>query len=213
MSSLGAGRGVRKVSEKVTEQGRTLIITETDFDKLNWGLIPDGTLHVDPVTGAMGVKIFGESSWTPVAVGAGGVIEIAKDAVVKYEIYTITNEDNGDGTFSYTNTQGHIRNGYLDPVDGWMIFDLEEGSFVRNKNKVELIIDDVLHRSVASGGVREIDEERFATIPVKKDSEITVKYIQNFDAGSIFPRFYISETEPPVKEYGDLWMDLSEVID
>ncbi len=62
MESLGTNRGVRKVSEKITEQGRTLIITETNNDKLNWGLIPDGTLHVDPVTGAMSVKLFGESN-------------------------------------------------------------------------------------------------------------------------------------------------------
>jgi len=35
MESLGTNRGVRKVSEKITEQGRTLIITETNNDKLN----------------------------------------------------------------------------------------------------------------------------------------------------------------------------------
>ena len=213
MSSLGTSRGVRKVSEKVTEQGRTLIITETDSSKLNWGLIPDGTLHVDPVTGAMQVKIFGESSWVPVNIGGSGVLEIAKDAVTKYEIFTILSADNGNGTFSYTNTKKEIRNGYIDPVDGWMIFDLEEGSYVLNKNKIEIIVDDVMHRSVASGGVREIDEERFAMVPMKEGSEATVKYVQNFDAGSLYPRLFISETEPAVKEYGDLWMDLSEVIE
>lgn len=213
MNSLGTGRGVRKVSERVTEQGRTLIITESDVGKLNWGLIPDGTLHVNPVTGALSVKIEGESSWVPVSVGGGGVIEVAKDAVLKYEIFTITNENNGDGTFSYTNTKGELRNGYIDPADNWMVFDLEESSYVLNRNKLEVIVDDVLHRSVVSGGIREIDETRFAMLPVKKDSEVTVKIVQNFDAGSLYPRLFISDKEPAAKEYGDLWMDLSEVIE
>ncbi|MGG2085313.1 hypothetical protein [Lysinibacillus pakistanensis] len=213
MNSLGTNRGVRKVSEKITEQGRTLIITETDSNKLNWGLIPDGTLHVDPVTGGIQVKLLGESSWVPVGLGSGGVLEIAKDAVLKYEVFTITTADNLDGTFSYTNTKGEDRSGYIDAVDGWMVFDLEEGSYVLNKNKLEIIVDDVMHRSVISGGVREIDEERFAMVPVKVGSEVTVKYIQNFDAGSLYPRLFISDTEPPTKEYGDLWMDLSEIIE
>lgn len=213
MDSLGTNRGVRKVSERVTEQGRTLIITETDNSKLNWGAIPDGTLHVDPVTGALQVKIFGESTWVPVGLGNGGALEIAKDAILKYEIFTITSANNQDGTFSYTNTKGEDRSGYIDPADGWMVFDLDEGSYVLNRNKLEIIVDDVMHRSVVSGGVREIDEERFAMIPVKAGSEITVKYIQNFDAGSLYPRLFISATEPIAKEYGDMWMDLSEVIE
>ncbi|MBD8524026.1 hypothetical protein [Lysinibacillus fusiformis] len=212
MESLGTNRGVRKVSEKITEQGRTLIITETNNDKLNWGLIPDGTLHVDPVTGAMSVKLFGESTWVPVMIGGSGALEIAKDAILKYEVFTITNADNQDGTFSYSNTKGEERTGYIDPADGWMVFDLEEGTYVLNRNKLEIIVDDVMHRSVVSGGIREIDEERFAMVPVKTGSEVTVKFIQNFDAGSLYPRLFISETEPIAKEYGDLWMDLSEVI-
>jgi hypothetical protein len=209
MNSLGVNRGVKKLSEKVTAPGRTLIITEVDRNKLEWADIPDGTLHVNPVTGALSVKVKGEATWVPVAVGGGGVIEISRDAIIKYEVYTITSPNNGDGTFSYKNAKNQQRSGYIDPADGWMIFDLEDGDYVTNRNKLDVIFDDDIINAQASGGVKEIDERRFKSRPVPAGTKLTVRYFQNFTASSLYPRMYVLDFEPPAKELGDLWMDTS----
>lgn len=205
-------RGVRKVSESIMQNGRTIIITETNNDNLNWGRIPDGTLKVDPVTGQLYVKVEGESDWIPAGLNNDGSIQIVKDAKIGYEVYTVKHADNGDGTFTYVTEDGEDRVAPL-TVDGWQTFELEKGSYVLKRNKLEVLLDDTLHRSVASGGLREIDEERFALEAVEDGTEITLKYIQNFSAASPYPRFSISEFEPLEKEFGDLWLDLSDNIE
>lgn len=60
-------RGVKKVNEKIVEEGRALIIT----DRLvaDWEDIPYGSLHIDPVTGVFYVKLIGHSDWVKVEFG------------------------------------------------------------------------------------------------------------------------------------------------
>lgn len=203
-------RGVRKVSEAIVMDGRSLIVTEPDDSKLNWGMIPDGTLKIDPETGEMSIKIAGESSWLPAGLKNDGTITIAKDAKIVYEVFTIKRSDNGDGTFTYTNGEGNDRTKPL-TVEGFQTFELEKGTYVKSRNKIEVIIDDTLHRSAASGGLIEIDEERIAlTGKEEEGTEVTVKYVQKFNVGTPYPRFYMGDTEPERKEYGDFWLDTSD---
>ena len=45
-------RGIRVIGEKQLQKNRALIITNKDKDELLkiWNELPNGTLHVDPVT-------------------------------------------------------------------------------------------------------------------------------------------------------------------
>jgi hypothetical protein len=62
--------GVRKVSELIMKPGRTIIVTETDAANYKWVDIPDGTIRVNPETGAASVKLLGQSDWVPLVVQA-----------------------------------------------------------------------------------------------------------------------------------------------
>ena len=54
---MKSARGVRKINEAITENGRTLIITEEDASLLDWNEIPDGTLKINPYNGFMSIKL------------------------------------------------------------------------------------------------------------------------------------------------------------
>lgn len=56
--------GVKKVSEKIFQIGRSLLITEMDDSKINFDEIPDGTLRVNPETGELQIKLANTSSWS-----------------------------------------------------------------------------------------------------------------------------------------------------
>ena len=46
--------------------------------------------------------------------------------------------------------------------DGYQVFELTQGNYDLEKNRVEIIVNDTLRRSVVSGGVEEIDETHVA---------------------------------------------------
>ena len=77
--ATAAPRGIRKVSELITQKGRTLIFTEDEAESLLWSDIPDGSLKINPITGLMSVKLEGESGWVPAGIKNDGTISIAKD--------------------------------------------------------------------------------------------------------------------------------------
>ena len=56
-------RGVKYISELVMKAGRTIIVTETNDANLVWADIPNGTLRINPTTGAMSQKIEGFETW------------------------------------------------------------------------------------------------------------------------------------------------------
>ena len=61
-------RGIRKLSELNIQDGRTVIFTEEDAEKLNWSDIPVGSLKVHKETGMISVKLEGESYWVPAGI-------------------------------------------------------------------------------------------------------------------------------------------------
>ena len=154
-------RGVRKVNEGITQEGRTLIINEKDDSKLDWASIPDGTLKVDPDTGQTWVKVRGQSGWIPTNIKNDGTVSIAKDNIIIEETFTIKSLKDAEGNFVYVNSDGHERHM---PVleNGAYVFELERGSYLTGRNLIEVYIDDLLHRTATSGGLQELSEKRFA---------------------------------------------------
>jgi hypothetical protein len=212
MPMPSAPRGVRKASELITQQGRSVIITEEDDSKLDWSQIPDGTIKVNPTTGLMSVKLKGQSAWVPAGIKNDGTLCIAKDSMIKYELFTIKTTSNGDGTFTYINKSGEQR---TQPItqEGYFVFELEEGSYMKRRNHLDITIDDVLHRNVQTGGVVEIDEHLFAIVEkLEEGMEITAKYIQVLRIGNPYPRMFIDEKQPSKSEIGDFWLDLDGAI-
>lgn len=57
--SIQRPRGIRKVSELITQPGRALIITEENAAKYEWDKIPFGTIKVNEQTGIMSMKLKG----------------------------------------------------------------------------------------------------------------------------------------------------------
>lgn len=100
------------------------------------------------------------------------------DTIIKYDVFTIVSADNGDGTFTYSNIHGDIIVGEL-TEEGHQVFVLENGVYITNENRIEAIVSDTLHRSVASGGLKELAENRIAlTMPEGGGAEITFKYYE-----------------------------------
>lgn len=56
-------RGVRKVNEKIVEDGRALIVTDGDKTGPVWHDIPYGSLHIDPETGKFYIKQNNKNYW------------------------------------------------------------------------------------------------------------------------------------------------------
>jgi len=99
------------------------------------------------------------------------------DTLILYDVYTIINPDLGNGTFSYLDKNGATQIGTI-TVEGYQVFALQNGTYQLNNNMIEATIDDTLQRSVASGGLQEIDITHVAlTVPIAS-GEVTIKYYQ-----------------------------------
>ena len=150
--------GVRQVNENVLQKGRALVITDEDFGNYEWNDLPNGTLHVDTETGIISIKLKGESTWAPTGIKNDGTLVISRDTQFNDEIFTVTSIDNGDGTFTYENKKGEQR---YKPVDkDGFVFELETGTYLMQRNHIEVTIDGVLTRTVMNGGVEEISERK-----------------------------------------------------
>lgn len=210
---MRVGRGVRKINEAITQEGRTLIITEEDTSKLKWDAIPDGSLHINPNDGTMSVKCKGNSDWIPAGIKNDGTISIAKDTILHEETFIIKeikrNEKNQATELIYEDMAKHLRHTQYDTEYGY-VFELEDGHYPVGRNCLEVTIDDVLRRTPQSGGVKEIDETHFAmNEELEVDQEITAHYYGVVRVGNPYPRFFESDTKPPEAEVGDFWIDYS----
>lgn len=101
------------------------------------------------------------------------------NTVIKREVYTIVNSNNGDGTFTYKDSDNNEYTGELGE-SGEQIFALQKGKYALGEERVEATVNDTLQRSVTSGGLEEIDSTRIAlTMPEGDGAEITIKYYED----------------------------------
>jgi len=201
-------RGVRQVNENLVQKGRAFIITDEDFNNFNWNDLPDGTLHVDPNNGNISVKLKGETTWSPTGLKDDGTLVISRDTQFTVEVFTVTDIDIENETFTYTNTDGEKRHKPVLNNGEYFVFELEKGTYLQGRNHLEVTLDDVLVRTVMSGGIEEISEIRFAVAEkLEIGHEVTVRYVKWAKIGNPYPRFFLSKTEPETAEVGDFWLD------
>jgi len=96
MANNRVARGVRKVNETITQDGRALVLTEEQADKLNWSDIPIGSIRINTApksNGTWSVKIEGESDWIPGNVKNDGTVNVVKDSRIVTEVFTIKQLD------------------------------------------------------------------------------------------------------------------------
>jgi len=100
------------------------------------------------------------------------------DTLIVYEVFSIVNSNNGNGTFTYKDKNNNNIIGTLN-VSGYQIFTLLEGDYMINQNRINMTINDTLQRSTASGGLLEIDATHVAlTSPEGAGAEITIQYFE-----------------------------------
>lgn len=127
------------------------------------------------------------------------------DTLIREEVFTIIEANNGDGTFTYNNGNTNVI-GQLG-VSGEQIFELTTGVYLPGANRVEVIINDTLRRSVTSGGLQEIDETHVAlTSPEGIGAEVTVRYYERLGAAAEY-NIRLSPTQPPQLDGKTMWFE------
>ena len=131
------------------------------------------------------------------------------DTLIKEEVFTIINSNNGDGTFTYQRANGEEVIGELTD-EGYQIFTLTDGVYEVGENRLEIIVNDTIRRSAASGGILEIDERTVAlTAPEGAGAEITVRYYERIGLSPSYNIHY-GETQPPETNTLIMWFKVIE---
>lgn len=100
------------------------------------------------------------------------------DTLIRYDVFTIVNSNNGNGTFTYKGSDNVNRTGTISS-EGYQVFALEAGTYNVGENRISATINDTLQRSLASGGLVEIDTTHVAlTSPEGNGAEITFMYFE-----------------------------------
>ena len=199
-------KGVRQVNENVIQPGRALVITNENFNEFDWNNIPDGSLHVDEDTGIISVKLKGETTWVPAGIKDDGTLVISRDTQFNDEIFTITSIDKEGGSFVYENNKGQQRYKAVD--EEGFLFELENGTYLMQRNHIEVTIDGVLTRTVMNGGVKEVSERKIKVLDdLAVGQTIAIKYVKWVKIGNPYPRIFLNSEEPEDPEIGDFWLD------
>ena len=98
------------------------------------------------------VEFTEESSWVPANIKNDGTLCIARDSMIVEEVFTVEILDDGSGNMVYSNTEGNRRR-FPKTASGGYVFELEYGPYMRGRNHLEVFLDDVLRRTVKSGGI------------------------------------------------------------
>lgn len=222
-------RGVRSVSERILKDGRALIVTNENFDDYDFNALPDGSIHVDTTTGAISVKLEGETTWSPAVLTVANKEKItnpsfiiARDTQLNEEVFKIKEINLGNGKdnnyFSYTIVNQYKpeeewekrQSQVLDNGNEW-VFELEKGTYLQGRNHLEVSVDGVLVRTVANNGVKELSEKRFALLDTLEVGQtVIVRYIKWVRIGNPYPRIFINSNEPKDAMNGDLWIDTND---
>lgn len=133
------------------------------------------------------------------------------DTIIHEETFTIVNENNGDGTFTYTDGVEEFLGDLTE--DGYQIFTLLKGTYQKGMNRVEVMVDDTLRRSVASGGLIEISENKVAlTSPEEVGTEISFKYYERIGVAVEY-NINLGETKPVRGSGNTMWFEkIGEVV-
>lgn len=199
-------KGVRQVNENVIQPGRTLVITNENFNEFDWNNIPNGSLHVDEDTGIISVKLKGETTWVPAGIKDDGTLVISRDTQFNDEIFTITSIDKEGGSFVYENNKGQQR--YKDVDEEGFLFELENGTYLMQRNHIEVTIDGVLTRTVMNGGVKEVSERKIKVLDdLVVGQTIAIRYVKWVKIGNPYPRVFLNAAQPESAEIGDFWLD------
>lgn len=217
-------RGVKKVSENILTNGRAIIVTEKDKDKYKWDEIPVGSKFIDTKTGIEQVKLEGQSDWVPAGIKNDGTLCIAKDTRLIEENFELVSLNNDDGTFTYNiiKTDGtKVKRQMPKTSDGAYVFELENGTYKRERHHLEVLVDNILHYD-EKDGLTELSEKRFS---LKENLAVghivTARYVVLARFGAPYPRVYTninaklgetkmadnSKNTPVGAEEGDFWLD------
>ncbi len=154
----------------------------------------------EPYSGALGAfRVANEANFNvSVAITAANeAIAAAEQAItdatnfagnteICYDVFSIVNANNGDGTFTYNNGTDDIIGDLTG--EGYQQFVLTD-TYYKNRNRIEATINDTLTRSQASGGLEEVGVDGELTnlvnitYPVDAGSEITFKYYRQISLG------------------------------
>lgn len=157
------------------------------------------------------IEYSSQTDWLPIGIKNDGTISIAKDVMYVEEVFTVVDPRKDiQGLFEYTNAQGEHRHmPFTD--EGYPVFELEQGTYSRFRNHLEVTLDDTLNRSARSKGIIEISEKRFALVDeLHVGEEITVRYVQTLRLGNPYPRIFVSNKAPTIAEENDFWLDTSD---
>ena len=125
------------------------------------------------------------------------------DTLIREDTFTILTADNGNGTFTYSYGGEEII-GSLG-MSGEQIFTMQSGTYNLKSNAIEAIINDTLRRSVASGGLEEIDGSQIAlTSPEGAGAEVTFKYYERLGMAAEY-NIKVSATQPPLNNGKTMW--------
>lgn len=232
------GAGVRKVSERVVQKGRGLIITDENINNYSWDDIPAGSLLVNPKTGTVQVKLEGASNWQPGLIKNDGTICISQDSAVIVERFRVINPLLDDKTFTYEDITepGKIISGKIAVTsDGYQkytgyTFTLTHGEYMEDRNHLEVTIvrnmgtenETTILCDVVNGSLMEDDFNRFTLVNqhIQSGDQIVARYFRIVRIGNPYPRWFVTDRKPDTltdgiqkSEEGDMWLDYTETVD
>lgn len=209
-------RGVRSINERLLQENRALIMTNKNKDDLLkiWNEIPDGTIHVDTASGLMSIKLAGKTSWTPYGIDADKTLVISRDTQFNEETFIILDINPAEGSFVYENSKGKKTHSECSNAGNDFLFILEKGSYMMGRNHLEVTLDDCLIRTVMSGGIQEVTDQKFKILDeLSVGQKVTVRYVKWTKIGNPYPRFFLGQFEPESADIGDFWLDPNGQID
>ena len=176
-------------------------------------LVDDILTSVQYTKDEVNTEINPQTDWVPLGVKNDGTLSIAKDTILKKEIFTIQNKNYAPNEFTYTTQDGQVRHGVIGG-NGEFIFTLEKGHYAPGRNMLSVLVNGAFPLHLYDDGFKEISEIRFAVNePLENGTVIIADYAMIFRIGNPYPRFFLGNDEPEDAEIGDFWLDYDATLD